>query len=241
LKKLSERLRAVAQQVLPGSVVVDVGTDHAYLPIYLVKQEICPQVIGVEINPGPLRSAVQQVEAAGLSARITIREGDGLLGVQPGEAQIAVLAGMGGKTICEILGAAPEVVARLNRLILQPMGAIPRLREWLYQHQWSVVWEDLIEEDGLFYQLITAEPQSLGKPIQDLPDRNSLEYEIGYTLIQRRHPLLPKYLELRMTAERRILQQLSQSKTPQANLQKELRQQRIAQYCKILDLLNNNQ
>lgn len=164
MKRLPERLKAIAKPVIPGQVVVDVGTDHAYLPIFLVQQQISPRVIGVEVNPGPLRSAVLQVESAGLAPWIDIRAGNGLQAVQPGEAQIAVIAGMGGKTICEILEASPVVTATLNRLILQPIGAIMRVRAWLRQNLWQIVEEELLLEDGHFYLILVAEPQPTEDP-----------------------------------------------------------------------------
>lgn len=238
MRKLANRLKVMAQMVIPGQVVVDVGTDHAYLPIYLVDQKICAQVIGVEINPGPLKSAKQQVEAAGFASCIEIRAGDGLLPVQPGEAQVAVVAGMGGKTICEILEAAPEVTAGLSRLILQPMGAIPRVREWLSRNAWKIVQEDLLLEDGMYYLIIVAEPHPVGDSSQiRLIDKESLEFEVGYDLINRRHPLLPKYLECQIAREQRVLDQLKRSTNPQIDGQREKHQQRINGFRGIINLL----
>lgn len=251
MKQLSERLRVIADQVIPGLVVVDVGTDHAYLPIFLVQQEICPRVIGVEVNPGPLRSAEQQVQAAGLTSWIDIRAGNGLQAIQVGEAQIAVVAGMGGKTICEILQASPAVTASLNRLILQPMGAIRRVRAWLRQNAWNIVQEELLLEDAVFYLVIVAEPQppkdsallaASDCETQDLAlptanNRETEELEVGEFLLERRHPLLPRYLKQQMEREQRVLNQLNQSKDSNLNEKREKLQKRIELFGEMINQL----
>ena len=223
--RISKRLKTLAEQVQPGRVVVDVGTDHAYLPIYLILKGISPRVIGVEINPGPLRSAQQQVEVVGLTHQIEIRFGDGLGGIQPGEAQVAVVAGMGGNTICDLLGASPKVLARLHRLILQPMGAMRRVREWLWQHGWQIVHEDLVKEDQIFYSIIIAEPSRQEKE-KGAADRyksstsgekfSEVELEIGPLLLRAQHPLLSEYLHGQIAHKEKITAQLQQSHDPAA-------------------------
>ena len=245
MKRLSNRLQALADQVIPGSIVVDVGTDHAYLPLYLVEHGICPRVIGIEINPGPLQSARNQVASAGLTHLILIREGNGLQAICPGEAQVVVIAGMGGKTICEILEAAPAVLAGIQRLILQPMGADKLVREWLVAHSWQIVQEDLVREDGVYYIIIIAEPSTLTvrwpenealvyNAVKDeLEDdtkdkmRNLMELEIGPDLINRHHPLLPEYLNYLLEREQRIYDHLKRSQNPEALLEQARRQERI--------------
>ena len=251
MKQLSERLKVIADQVIPGQVVVDVGTDHAYLPIFLVQQKICPRVIGVEVNPGPLRSAELQVQAAGLTPRIDIRAGNGLQAIQVGEAQIAVVAGMGGKTICEILEASPAVTASLTRLILQPMGAIRRVRAWLRQNAWKIVREELMLEDELFYLVLVAEPQPPKDPVllpashcetEDLAlstadDWDTEDLEVGEFLLERRHPLLPRYLKQQIEREQRVLNQLNRSKDSKLNEKREKLQNRIERFREMINQL----
>ncbi|MGQ9558791.1 MAG: class I SAM-dependent methyltransferase, partial [Desulfurispora sp.] len=101
--QLSARLSAIAGLIPAGSVVVDVGTDHARLPVYLVRSGRCPRALATEINRQPWQRARAAVAEAGLSDRIAVRLGDGLAPLRPGEADVAVLAGMGGGPIGRIL------------------------------------------------------------------------------------------------------------------------------------------
>lgn len=209
MKKISRRLKAIISKVIEGTTVVDIGTDHAYLPIYLVTQKICPRVIGIELNPGPLNSAKRQVESAGLTPQIIIREGNGLKAIQPGEVHTVVIAGIGGSTICEILESGHDVLATSERLILQPMGAVVQVRRWLLEHSWQIIDEDLIKEDGFFYIILTAEPnENKGYKINEY---SSLELMVGPGLIQKKHPLLLEYLKYLIKREEKIFSQLNKS------------------------------
>ena len=115
---LDERLKTVAALVRPGSRVADIGTDHGYLPVYLVKEGICPRAIAADLRSGPLESARRHVTAAGLSDRIDLRLGDGLTPIEPQEVDDMIIAGMGGETIAGILAAADWVRQPRLRLIL---------------------------------------------------------------------------------------------------------------------------
>ena len=101
--ELAKRLAVAAAYVPAGSVVADIGADHAYLPIYLVKTGRCARVIATELRSGPFQSALRQVAEHKLESNIDLRLGDGLTVLKPAEAGVLVLAGMGGNTIREIL------------------------------------------------------------------------------------------------------------------------------------------
>lgn len=154
---LSQRLLVIANFIPRGSTIADIGTDHAYLPIYLVTEGVCPKGIGVDVHQGPFEAAMRAVQEAGLADKIAVRLGDGLAVVQPGEADVVVIAGMGGGTIRGILEAGPQVVAGLKRLILQPMVDSAHLREWLICNGWPIADEELVEEEGRLYEIIVAE------------------------------------------------------------------------------------
>src|SRR5665647_455235 len=129
--ELAKRLAAAAKYVTAGSVAVDIGTDHAYLPIFLVETGVCQRVIATELRPGPFHSALQKVTEHKLEHRIDLRLGDGLNVIDPGEADVLVLAGMGGNTIREILAESPGITNKVRKLILQPMADHGDLRAWL--------------------------------------------------------------------------------------------------------------
>ena len=202
--KLGERLQAIAAMVPAGSIVADIGTDHAYLPIHLVAHAITPQAIAGDLHQGPYLSAKNAVAAAQLEQQIAVRQGNGLAVLRPGEAATVVIAGMGGLTIIDILCAKPEITATLKRLILQPMIAAAQLRNWLQTNDWQIVAEQLVQEDGKLYQIIAAEP---GKSQPVAP----VFQEIGPLLWQTKHPLLRLHIEELAAHLHRVLASMGES------------------------------
>ena len=162
---LDKRLSAVAALVRPGSRVADIGTDHAYLPVYLVEQGICPSAIASDIGAGPLEAARHTVTAAGLTREISCRLGNGLDTVSPDEVEDIAIAGMGGETIAAILEAAPWVKDARLRLILQPMTHAEDLRRWLLTNGFSVREEHLIRDGRHLYPVLAAEYTAT--PVED--------------------------------------------------------------------------
>ena len=128
---LTPRLQSIAALVPSGSVVADVGCDHAYLAIALVESGLCPRCIATDVRPGPLARAERNVSAAGLADRISLRLGDGLSPLHPAEADTVILAGMGGDTMEAILRASPWVEDGAHTLILQPQSHGETLRAYL--------------------------------------------------------------------------------------------------------------
>jgi tRNA (adenine22-N1)-methyltransferase len=219
--KLPERLARIAVYVTPGAPVADIGTDHALLPVYLVKQEISPRVIAGELHPGPLQSARSTVAFYGLDNQIQVREGDGLQVLRPGEADVIVIAGMGGVKIRDILEASPAVLERVKRLILQPIGGAGILRDWLLSHCWSLMDEDLVLEGGRFYEIIIAEPgpspEAEEKPLENCRDfEPGLYLEIGPRLVKKAHPLLVPFLEKQVQEMDGVIKALERARTPAA-------------------------
>ena len=154
---LDKRLSAVADLVRRGSRLADIGTDHAYLPVHLVEQGICPSAIASDIGEGPLEAARRTVAAAGLTREIPCRLGNGLVTVSPDEVEDIAVAGMGGETIAAILEAAPWVKDARLRLILQPMTHAEDLRRWLLTNGFSVLEEHLVRDGRHLYPVMAAE------------------------------------------------------------------------------------
>jgi len=204
LVKLDNRLAAIAAMVPAGSKVADIGTDHAYLPIHLETAGITSGAIAGDIHQGPFQAALAAVRRVNLEDRISVRFGDGLAVLSPGEADTAVIAGMGGATIIEILSTQPEVTASLSRLVLQPMLAAPALRRWLVANGWRLVDETLAEEDGRIYEIIAAEQ---GKSAEMEP----ILLEIGPLLWSRRHPLLKAHLAGLCVQMKRVVAEMAVS------------------------------
>jgi tRNA (adenine22-N1)-methyltransferase len=185
--ELSQRLSKLAELVLPGKTVADIGTDHGYLPVYLVVNKICPQAIATDRVSGPLSSAQHLAELLYLNKRIDFRLGEGLEVLRPGEAATICLAGMGGCAICAIMQDSLEVAAKTKRFVLQPQRNAAKLRYYLSQNDWRIVAEDLVFDSGFYYQMMAVEPGSM--------DLSPQEAEFGPLLVAQKHPLLRSYLK----------------------------------------------
>jgi tRNA (adenine22-N1)-methyltransferase len=205
--KLSKRLAAIAALVPPGGRLADIGTDHAYLPVYLVTEGIVPSAVAGEVNHGPFRAAGEALARVGLADRIDLRFGDGLAILAPGEVDTAVIAGMGGPTIVEILDARPEVTGSLSYLVLQPMLGGGVVRRWLASSGWHIAAEALVEEDGRLYEIIAAAPGAA-------EEYEDILHEIGPLLWSRRHPLLRAHVAALLAQARRVATEMAAS--PQA-------------------------
>lgn len=162
-----ERLMTVAGLVRPGSRVADIGTDHAYLPVYLVGAGICPSAIASDLREGPLEAARRHIDEAGLTGRIAVRLGDGLACVSPDEVEDVVIAGMGGETIVGILQAAPWVRDGDKRLICQPMTHAEDLRRYLLYHGFSLETERLVIDGRHLYPVMAARFTDAPPPADD--------------------------------------------------------------------------
>ena len=198
--KLNDRLLCVAKLVLPGQPMADIGTDHSYLPVYLIINSICPAVIATEKARGPFDNACQLVELLSLTRQIDMRLGSGLTVLKPGEAATIVMAGMGGHVIRDILEASPAVAAASRRLVLQPQKHAPMLRHFLQQSGWRIVTEDIAFDHGFYYEIIAAEPGVM--------QLNEDEMLFGPCLLGQPHPLLPQYLGLQLADMQTLLDQL---------------------------------
>ncbi len=153
---LDKRLSTVASMVRRGSRVADIGTDHAYLPVYLVQAGICSGGIAADIRSGPLDAARRTVTEAGLTDVIALRLGDGLAPVAADEADDIVIAGMGGETIVEILSAADWVKDTRLQLVLQPMTRAEELRRWLLTSGFTITEERLVRDGHRLYPVMAA-------------------------------------------------------------------------------------
>lgn len=154
--KLSARLIQIAERLPKGCKLADIGSDHALLPVYAVKNGLAQSAIAGEVNEGPLKAAQQQVAQAGLASAISVRKGDGLAVVSPGEVDTITIAGMGGALIASILEAGQEKLAGVHTLVLQPNVGEDLVRRWLLRHEWALTEESILEEDGKIYEILTA-------------------------------------------------------------------------------------
>ena len=151
------RLNTLAKMVDPGSRVADIGTDHAYLPIELVKNGKIDYAIASDVAEGPLENAKNDIAAAGLTEQIETRLGSGLETVtHADQIDTVVIAGMGGKLMTDILDRAWSKDAQFKTLVLEPNIGEAGVRNWLMMHNYKIISEKLIAEAGHTYELIKA-------------------------------------------------------------------------------------
>lgn len=201
-------------------IPADIGTDHAFLPAYLVATGRCPRAIASDDKPGPLEAARRTLEELGLSRSVDLRLGYGLSVLAPGEAEVIILAGMGGETIIDILKRGGEVAASCPQFILQPMQQAPRLRRWLSEHGYRIQTEELVQERDRIYEVLLVEQGA--EVIED-----DLLFEVGPRLWEARPPLFHNFLSQKIAQVEEALQKLERRgfRSDQAywRLQKKLR------------------
>lgn len=154
---LSKRLNAAAAYVRKGAVLADVGTDHAYLPIFAVENGIASRAVASDINEGPLKNAESNIERHGLSEKIECVLTSGFEGLDGFGITDAVIAGMGGELIATIIENASFIRRDCFRLIIQPMTMHEAARKALFSLGFSVIGEYVLKEDGKFYTVICAD------------------------------------------------------------------------------------
>lgn len=204
---LSSRLRCIASLVTPGGIVADIGTDHGFLPVELVKNGICSGGICSDIGKGPIERARQHVSEAGetVASKIDVRLGDGLSTLKKGEADSIVIAGMGGLLIRDILKAEPEIAADAKELILSPHTEIPEVRRYLSDAGFVILNEKMILEDGKFYTVIRAVKGAEAS----LTDE---EIEFGPVLLRERPETFLQYLQWKIKKTKAVFEKLSREK-----------------------------
>lgn len=154
---LGGRLQLCASVVRPGTALADIGTDHAYLPIWLAKQGLVTRAIVADVRLGPLQKAQVNIRRYRVQDIVSARLSDGLDEIFPTEADDIVIAGMGGEMIIQIIAAAKWLKNETKRLILQPMTSAEQLRLFLAEQGFVVLREQAVVEDGRAYSVLLAE------------------------------------------------------------------------------------
>ena len=187
MRALSPRLKEVAALVRRTGRVADIGTDHAYLPVYLVEHGVCQGAIASDLRPGPLENARANVEAAGLNDKIELRLSDGLDKIKPDEADDIIIAGMGGILISDILGRTSWLKNTCKHLVLQPMTHAEYLRAFLATNGYEILRESVCEDTGKLYCIMSA---TFTARVVNLPEH----YEYYGELPKSADPLAAAYL-----------------------------------------------
>lgn len=199
---LTPRLEAIAEMVESGVTLADIGTDHGYLPLALLKRGVIQSAIAADVNEKPLESAKRNTPD-NLKEKMQFRLGNGLEPIQAGEVDQIVIAGMGGELISEILSSDWRKTRSFSSLILQPMVKVAHLRQFLKENGFCIVDETMVQEGNKFYQIIKVKHGQEQK-------LQPIHLEIGVGIIGKGGPALDAFLSFRISRIDRILSQLDQ-------------------------------
>lgn len=205
---LTPRLQAVAELVPAGSRLVDVGTDHGRLPVWLLLQGKIDRAVATDLREKPLSKARELAKRWEITDRISFRLCDGLSLVSAREADVVTITGMGGETIADILDAAPWTREDGRRFILQPMTGADGLRRYLSKNGYVICREVLVQEGETLYVILLAEPG------QAVPYSEG-EIWTGRQVGGVGSPLRSLYLEQELEKLQRAAESLKQSTQPE--------------------------
>ncbi len=206
---MSPRLLAIADCATKGSRLADIGTDHAYISVYLVQKNIISSALAMDINVGPIQRAEANIRKYRLEDKIETRLSNGLENLKPNEADEIVIAGMGGILIAEILNAARRLWDDNIRFIFQPMTAAEELRKFLEINGFYIEKEALAEEENKIYQIICAVRGIMKTKCE-------VDYYISPYLRRNKIPLTDKLIECKIREFEKMLTGLSKCERAEA-------------------------
>ncbi len=204
--ELSKRLYAVAALLDNCDKMADIGTDHGYIPIYLVEQKRVHGAIAMDIGKGPLQRAKEHVQLHKLDEYIELRLSDGAKKLAVGEVQEVVIAGMGGRLMMKIIDESQELFHSLQGFVIQPQSEYGFVRHFLEDNGFVILKENMVEEDGKYYPMMRV---SSGQ----MKLEQECFYEYGKYLLTEKHLVLQEYLAKENQNYKKIAQTLQQGTT----------------------------
>ena len=226
--KLSPRLQIIYDMVPQAETVADVGCDHGYLTISVLESNKAQKAIAMDVNRGPLQSAEINVRQANLSDKVEFRLSDGLAGLQPGEANVICICGMGGALIKRIIKANLSIAQRAQTLILEPQSEYKALREFLIANDFKFIDEDLCTEEGKIYPIMKLSWSDQKVKLTEA----QLEY--GPVILEKKPDLLKTLLDKNKNEYTTIIEKLN--KIPSKDVTSQI-QNKKAQLLNELDLI----
>ena len=213
--KISERLRTVSSFVRDGAILADIGTDHAYLPIYLALNNRIKFGYASDINKGPIDRALENIRKYNLDSLIKTNLANGLDGIENFAPTDITICGMGGELIAKIIDSSTYVKNKNVRLILQPMTCVKELREYLQKGFYTIV-ENVVFEDDKLYQIICVEYDGQEHSM------SNIEMEIGPKNLINKGVMVEKLIYSTIAKKQRILSGLRLGGYETADLEKEI-------------------
>ena len=230
--KLSKRMKAIANFVSPTKTIVDIGTDHGFLPIFLVETKVCQNAIAMDVNQGPLERAKVHICECNLMDKIQTRRSDGLAQLKQGEGQAMIIAGMGGPLMMRILREGVDVARSMEEIVLQPQSELEEFRKFLCLEGYDIVDETMVLEDGKYYNIWKVIPGLL-KNEDDYWKLSAQVRRYGSLLIEHKNPIFIEALCKEEQVCKQIQNQLNgglqNGRLQNGRLQLEKRETRLAQ------------
>ncbi|UWD47782.1 class I SAM-dependent methyltransferase [Clostridioides difficile] len=214
--KLTDRLLKIASLVSNGKKIADIGTDHGYIPVYLLKEERVPFAVLADVNKGPLDNARKEVIQNNILEKVDLRLGSGIEVLEIGEVEEVIIAGMGGILISELLEAKKEVAHSVEKLILQPMQAQEELRRYLLNNGYEILKEVLVREDFRIYEIIVAKYTGKNTIIED-----EIQFEVGIKLLEHKDSIFHDFIEKKIKTYSSIVNQLEGKNGEEINKKRE--------------------
>lgn len=206
---LSKRMKTIVDFV-DENCIADIGCDHAFVSIELAKRDTIDKVIAMDVRKGPLDIATSNIASYGFSDVIETRLSDGLDKLAIGEANCAIIAGMGGLLIVRILEQAKEHLRNGIHLILQPQSELDSLREYLAGVGYEIIREEMLIDEGKYYTVMKAIPS------ERTSNFSQAELLYGPLLLRDKHPILKQYLEEQLIKQQELYANLSHINTDKA-------------------------
>ncbi len=203
--KLTPRLQCVADCIKKCRKLADIGTDHAYIPIYAIENGIADSAIACDVVKGPLKIATDNIKSHRLEEKIIPILADGLTAAEG--ADVTVIAGMGGKLICTILENSLSIAKSNDYLVIQPMTCSYELRKFLHKNGFVITEERLAKEEDKIYNIMIVK-----KGIEKYEDE--FYYHIGKRLFENRNPMLSEYIKMRAEVIKKQIKGLKTSENP---------------------------
>ncbi len=203
--ELSKRLGTIVGFIDKNKKVADIGTDHGFVPNFIVNEEISDFVISSDISKNSLLKSVELTKEYKNEDKIINRIGPGLEVLSISEVDIAIIAGMGGLLISEIIKDSWDIAINLDKLILQPMQAKKELREFLVNNGFEIIDEKIVFEDRKYFEIIVA--KYTGKNIE----KENIFFEVPEIPYNRRDEIIYSYLENRIEYNKMLIDNLKKS------------------------------
>ena len=221
--KISERLATVARLIPKGAHLVDIGTDHGYVPIWLLQNGLISSAIAMDVNKGPLARAKENRDRYGFTDVMELRLSNGFEKLKSGEGDSVLIAGMGGPLMIRIIEEGRQNASAIQTWVLQPQSEIPSVRRYLHEHHFDIIEEIMLKDEGKYYMAMKAVPG-------EAAPWTNIEYLFGKYLLEMKNPVLEEFIHKEMDVYERIQKQLTDTK--------QIDTPRYEEVCRYLEALN---